>query len=241
MTALRSLLFNLCFFALTGALAIASVPLLLADRHALRRMGAFWARATLFLLRIIVGARLELRGAPLAGGRIVAAKHQSALDTMLFYLLADDPAYVMKEELMAIPIYGRLSRHQRMIVVDRKGGGAALKRMLRESETAIAEGRQIVIFPQGTRTAPGVDATAAPYQPGIAALYQSLKRPVTPVALNSGIVWGRRAFNKRPGTIVVEILPEIPPGLARSAFMATLEDAIETTTRRLEAEASRDA
>ncbi|MBM3526209.1 MAG: 1-acyl-sn-glycerol-3-phosphate acyltransferase, partial [Alphaproteobacteria bacterium] len=145
------------------------------------------------------------------------------------------------EELMAIPIYGRLSRHQRMIVVDRKGGGTALKRMLRESETAIADGRQIVIFPQGTRTAPGVDTGSVPYQSGIAALYQSLKRPVTPVALNSGIVWGRRAFNKRPGTIVVEILPEIPPGLTRAAFMATLEDAIETTTRRLEAEGSRGA
>lgn len=236
MTWLRSLVFNACFFALTGVLAIASIPLLFVGRHGLRRMGVFWARSTLLLLRVIVGARLEVRGATLEGGKVVAAKHQSALDTMLFYLLASDPAYVMKEELMAIPIYGRLSRHQNMIVVDRKGGGTALKRMMRDSQAAVDAGRQIVIFPQGTRTAPGTDTTAVPYQPGIAALYQALKLPVTPVALNSGIVWGRRSFSKRSGTIIVEILPEIPAGLARAEFMRRLEADIESATRRLEAE-----
>lgn len=231
---LRSLIFNACFFALTGALAIVSVPLLLVGRHGLRRMGVVWARSTLLLLRVIVGARLEVRGPRLVGGRLIAAKHQSALDTMLFYLVADDPAYVMKEELMAIPIYGRLSRHQDMIVVDRKGGAGALKKMMRDSQSAVDAGRQIVIFPQGTRTAPGTDTAAAPYQPGIAALYQALKLPVTPVALNSGIVWGRRSFSKRSGTIIVEILPEIPAGLARAEFMRRLEADIETATRRLE-------
>lgn len=236
MTWIRSLLFNTCFFALTGVLAVASVPLLFVDRHGLRRMGIFWARSTLVLLRVFVDARLEVRGALPPGGRLVAAKHQSAIDTMLFYLLAADPAYVMKEELLAVPIYGRLSRHQRMIVVDRKGGATALKRMLRESQDALADGRQIVIFPQGTRTAPGTPVDKAPYQPGVAALYQGTKTAVTPVALNSGIVWGRRSFSKRRGTIIVEILPEIPPGLPRAEFMRALEDAIETATRRLEAE-----
>ncbi|MBL8698982.1 MAG: 1-acyl-sn-glycerol-3-phosphate acyltransferase [Alphaproteobacteria bacterium] len=239
MTWLRSLIFNACFFALTGVLAVASVPLLLVDRHGLRRMGIFWARATLLLLRVVVGARLEVRGGQLFGGRVVAAKHQSAIDTMLFYLLASDPAYVMKAELMAVPIYGRLSRHQKMIVVDRKGGASALKRMMRDAQDAVDAGRQIVIFPQGTRTAPGADASAVPYQPGVAALYQALKLPVTPVALNSGIVWGRRSFAKRSGTIIVEILPDIPAGLPRAEFMRTLEAAIEGATSRLEAEGTR--
>lgn len=237
MTTLRSLLFNVLFFAWTILLLLAGVPLLFVERQGIRRLGMLWAKGTLLLLRVVIGARFEVRGRHLSGPMLIAAKHQSALDTMIFYLLAADPIYVMKHELAAIPLFGRLARHQKMILVDRKAGAAAMKQLLSEAHRARDDGRQIVIFPQGTRTAPGVTTAEVPYQPGIAGLYQALKVPVTPIALNSGLVWGRRSFAKHPGTVVVEILPEIPVGLSRPAFMRALEAAIEPATVRLEAEA----
>jgi 1-acyl-sn-glycerol-3-phosphate acyltransferase len=189
------------------------------------------------LLKVVVGLRFELRGdrALLSQPVIVAAKHQSAWETLAFFLLARDPAYAMKKELMAIPLYGWIARKQAMIAIDRGAGGAAMRRLLRDAEAAIAQRRQVVIFPQGTRVAPGAQA---PYQPGVAALYSRLGVPVVPIALNSGLFWGRRSFVKRPGTIVVEILPPIAPGLPRARFMAELESRIETATARLEAGAT---
>lgn len=237
MILLRSALFNLAFFGWTILLLLAGLPLLLAPRRAIHALGALWARGTLLLLRVLVGARLEVRGALAPGARLVAAKHQSALDTMLFYLLAHDVAYVMKKELVAIPIYGLFARHQRMILVDRKAGASALKKLVADASAARDEGRQIVIFPQGTRTPPGAPASAYPYQPGIVALQHALRTPTTPVAINSGLVWGRRSFVKRPGCIVVEFLPEIPAGLQRAEFMRRLEETIEAATARLEREA----
>ena len=237
MILLRSALFNLAFFGWTILLLLAGLPLLLVPRRAIHSLGALWARGTLLLLRVLVGARLEVRGALAPGARLVAAKHQSALDTMLFYLLAHDVAYVMKKELAAIPIYGLFARHQRMILVDRKAGASALKKLVADAAAARDEGRQIVIFPQGTRTPPGAPASAYPYQPGIVALQHALRMPTTPVAINSGLVWGRRSFVKRPGCIVVEFLPEIPAGLQRAEFMRRLEETIEAATARLEREA----
>jgi 1-acyl-sn-glycerol-3-phosphate acyltransferase len=142
----------------------------------------------------------------------------------------------MKAELLRIPIYGWLGYKQRMIPVDRGGRGPALKGVLRGAKAAIAERRAVIIFPQGTRTPPGAPVAGHPYLPGVTLLYQALGLPVTPVALNSGLVWGRRSFLKRPGTIVIELLPDIEPGLKRAEFMRRLEDTIETATRRLEAE-----
>jgi 1-acyl-sn-glycerol-3-phosphate acyltransferase len=240
MIVLRSLAFNTGFFGWTGLLLVCGLPLLAADRAALRRLGRLWARGVVWMLRWIVGAEIEMRGPRLAGARLVAAKHQSALDTMIFFLMADDPAYVMKKELAAIPIYGSFARHQGMIFVDRAGRAGALKAMVADAKSACADGRQVVIFPQGTRTEPGAPIADAPYQPGIAALQQALEMPTTPVALNSGLVWGRRSFLKRPGRIVVEVLPDLPAGLRRAEFMRLLEDRIESATARLEAEARGD-
>jgi len=236
MLLIRSLLFNICFFAWTIFLCIVGVPLLFVERQGVRRAGVAWARGTIWLLRMIIGAEFEVRGPYLGGARLVAAKHQSAFDTMVFYILAADPVYVMKDELTRIPVFSRLARHQRMIIVDRSGGAGALKQLLREAHALAAENRQIVSLPQGTRTAPGETVADAPYQAGIAALYQLLKLPTTPIALNSGLVWGRRSFIKRPGKIIIELLPEIPAGLSRVEFMRRLEEAIEPATRRLEAE-----
>ena len=159
------------------------------------------------------------------GPAILAAKHQSAWDTIVFYRVLDaDPVYVLKRELTWIPILGWYLRRVGMVAVDRKGGAAALRRMTATAHAALAEGRRIVIFPEGTRTAPGA---RRPYHPGVAALYAATDVPVVPVALDSGRYWPRRGFLKRPGTITLRILPPLPPGLARKAFVAELEHRIE--------------
>ncbi|MBI3709603.1 MAG: 1-acyl-sn-glycerol-3-phosphate acyltransferase [Proteobacteria bacterium] len=236
MTALRSAAFNLLFFAWTALVALAATPLMALPRGAVMAMGRLWAAGALWLLRRVVGLDYEIRGDArlLQRPGIIAAKHQSAWDTFIFHRIARNPTYVMKRELMAIPFYGWVAWRQGSIPVDRKGGGAALRVMMRAARAALGEGRQIVIFPQGTRVPPG---TPHPYQPGIAALYAQLRQPVVPIALNSGVFWGRRSFLKRPGRIVVEVLPEIPPGLPRATFMETLERQIEEATARLEAQA----
>ena len=185
--------------------------------------------------RGIIGLRYRVVGREHLpdGPFVLAAKHQSAWDTIIFFVLLERPAYVLKKELLAIPLYGLYARRAGHIAVDRKAGAKALRALLEDSRRAVADGMVPVIFPQGTRTAPG---TRLPYQPGVAALYKGLDLPVVPVALNSGLFWGRRAFRKRPGTIRLEFLPAIPPGKDRAGFMAELEGAIEQATDRLSAE-----
>ena len=234
---LRSALFNVLFFAFTVLALLLSLPLLVFPTPAIALWVArTWARGVFFLLRWVVGLRWELRGPHelLRPGVLVASKHQSAWDTIVFFRLLDRPTYVMKQELMRIPIYGWISRRQGHIAVDRKACAAAIRGLLRAARVAFENGRAIVIFPQGTRVAPGA---TAPYQPGIVGLYSALGVPVVPVALNSGLFWGRRSFVKRPGTIVIEVLPEIPAGRERTEFLGELETRIEAATARLEAEA----
>jgi len=234
----RSLLFNAWFFGITVTALIGALPLLLMPRAYVNRLARGWAWLVCAGLRVFVGAKIELRGQVelLKQPGLIASKHQSAWDTLYFYLVCPDPAYVMKRELMRIPIYGWLARKQRMIPIDRKGGGKALKRMLDAAAGAIAEGRQIVIFPQGTRVKPGASTAAHPYQPGTAGLYAKLGAPCVLVALNSGQVWGRRSFLKHPGTIRVEVLGAIAPGMPRAAFMREIETRIEAASAKLEAE-----
>ncbi|WP_337877089.1 lysophospholipid acyltransferase family protein [Elioraea sp.] len=238
MTILRSLLFNFLFFAFTAAAALACLPLVpLLDRAGRLAILAWWAERVLGLLRLTVGIRLRVTGAehlPAAGPALIAAKHQSAFDTIVWLALLPRPAYVLKRELLWIPLYGWYARAAGMIGVDRGAGPTAIRHLMRAGAEALAEGRQIVIFPEGTRTAPG---TRRPYQPGIAALYARSGLPVIPVATDSGLFWGRRAFRKRAGTITVAVLPPIPPGLARAEMLARLETAIESETDRLLASA----
>lgn len=237
--ALRSLAFNIWFFGLTATALMLSIPAILLPRKTNIALGRLWARLVVGGLRALCGTKFELRGRTelLREPALIAIKHQSAWDTIFFYLACPDPAYVMKIELMRIPLYGWMAAKQRMIAVDRKGGAPALKRMMAEAEDALREGRQILIFPQGTRVAPGGSVADHPYHPGIAGLYARLGVKCVPVALNSGLFWGKRSFVKRPGTIVVEILDPLEPGLARGRLMRELEERIESATARLEAEA----
>ena len=233
----RALLFNLAFFGLTGLLGLAGLPLLLARRETVMRFGRFWAGCVLALLRAIVGLDGEIRGRDRlpSGACIVAMKHQSAWDTLILPVVLGDPAVVLKRELLWLPFYGWYAARAGSIAIDRKGGGAALRRMVAAARTAAAQVRQIVIFPEGTRTAPGRRLT---YQPGVAALYQALQLPVVPAAVNSGLYWGRRSFIKRRGRIVLEFLDPIAPGLSRRQLMAELETRIEAATAALEREAA---
>ncbi len=239
MTAVRSLLYQLLFLPWTLLLALLYLPLLgLASRRFMQRCAAFWLGGALRLQRQILGLDFRLRGMENLppGAALIAAKHQSAWDTMIFHHLLADPAFVLKKELLSLPFIGWYLKKTGQVPIDRKAGIKALKRMVEGARNAVAEGRQVIIFPEGHRQPPGV---AGEYHSGIAMLYAGLNVPLVPVALNSGLYWGRNAFLRRAGTITLEVLPPIPPGLDRKTFMAELERRIETATRALEAEACR--
>lgn len=237
MVALRSVLFNLAFFAFTAAGTILLSPALLLPPRVSVSLVRWWARQVLALLRLIAGIDVRVTGQehlPTAGPALFAAKHQSAFDTIIWLALLPHPAYVLKAELLLIPFYGWFCRRAGMIGVDRGAGASAMRSLLREADMAFADARQVVIFPQGTRVAarPGTAATH-PYQPGITALYARSGLAVIPVATDSGRFWPRRSFLKRPGTITVAILAPIPPGMPRRVFEATLAQAVEAASDAL--------
>lgn len=232
MTLLRSLVFNLAFYAVTAVMGVLGLPVLLAPRRWAMAYGRSWAAAVLKLLGWCTGLTHEVRGREHlpAGPAIIAMKHQSAWDTLAVPVVFGDPAIVLKKELMMIPFFGWYLWKAGMIAIDRGAGASAIKRLVAGGARAVAMGRIIVIFPEGTRTALGA---RRPYQPGAAALYVQLGLPLVPVAVNSGAFWGRRQFLKRPGRITLEILPPIAPGGERRAVMAELETEIEAATARL--------
>ena len=234
MVLLRSLLFNLCFFAFTAAGGVLLSPALVLRREVSLALVRWWARQVLRLLRVLAGIEVRVTGAehlPAEGPALIAAKHQSAFDTIIWLALLPRPAYVLKRELLAIPFYGWFTARSGQIGVDRGAGAAAIRTLLRGAEAAWADRRQVVIFPQGTRVAarPGT-AETHPYQPGVVALYMRGKLPVIPVATDSGRFWPRRSFLKYPGTITIAVLEPIPPGLPRPLFEATLTGVIEAAS-----------
>ena len=232
MAALRSLVFNILFFAWTILVVVLGVPALLVGRPGVYMLGRLWARGTFSLLSVLVGLRHRILGRERLPREpvIAAVKHQSSWDTMACALIFKEPAYVLKRELTWIPLFGWYLLRGGMIAVDRGAGAAALRRLLRQASQAVRDGRSILIYPEGTRTAPG---TRRRYHPGVVGLYQHLHLPVVPIALNSGLFWGRRSFSKRPGVITLEILEPIPPGLERNAFFTELERRLESASDRL--------
>lgn len=240
MKVLRSILFAPVFYINTALfLVIGSFLLLGPRRYAMMGLKAH-AIATLWLLRLVVGTRMEVRGreklprAPY----LVASKHQSAWDTFALIPIFSDPAMVMKAELRHIPFYGWFSRKFQHVFVERARGPTALRKLERDAKARAQAGREIVIFPEGTRRAPGAEPA---YKSGVLALYEQLDLPCVPVALNSGLYWPRRKLMRYPGTIIVEILDPLPPGLPRAEFRSELEARIETATSRLIVEAARSA
>ena len=230
MILLRSFVFNVGFYTGTLVLMIVFLPILILDRKVLPRCGHVWSSMMRWWLSVAVGVRIEIRGEIPSGPCLIAAKHQSAWEAIEFLRLLPDACFVLKRELTWIPIFGWYISGNRQIVVDRSGGVRALKRMLGEAQIALNAGRQIVVFPQGTRVEPGVVKT---YQPGIALLYNHLDVCIIPVALNSGVVWGRNKFVKFPGTIVLEFLSAMPAGLDSKMFIQELSSRVERATGEL--------
>lgn len=228
----RVLLFHVCLYLNTIARMLAFLPLLLLPRRLLWREVVAWARSNNRLLQVICGIDFDVVGTERipAGPVIVAIKHQSAWETYALVGLFREPAYVLKRELMWMPLFGWYAYKAGVIPVRRRAGAAALLAMTRRARQEIVRGRTIVIFPEGTRRAPD----AAPdYKPGIAHLYHVLGVPCVPIALNSGLYWPRRSWRMRPGTIRVEVLDAIPPGMHPDAFLARLQNEIEPATARL--------
>ena len=235
MTAVRSALFNIYFYVWLILMLLIMAFFLPLPRIGMMRTVQAWAGGMHRGLKVIVGLDDRVIGRHNIPDRpaIYACKHQSTWDTSIFLILFNDPAYVMKKELLAIPLWGWFARKCEAVFVDREGGAGALKSLVRDTQKAIADGRDVIIFPEGTRTAPGEHR---PYHPGVAALYARVDAPVVPVALNSGLFWPRRAFLKKPGTIILEFLPPMPKGLGRRAFTAELERRIEDACARLAAD-----
>jgi len=220
------------WFALdTAIIAILCLPALALPRRASAWVGRTWSAVTLFGLKLCAGLDYEVRGKPPAGGVLVAAKHMSMWDTLALYLLLDDPAMVLKRELLRVPFYGWYLWGAGSIAIDREGRASAFRKMNQAAQAVIQEGRPVLIFPEGTRKKPGAEPD---YKSGVAGLYGQMAVACVPVALNSGLFWtGPGGFVKKRGRIIVEFLPAIPAGLKRAEFMAVLRGRIEDATRRL--------
>lgn len=229
---LRSLALNIALYGWTALLCVALLWTLILPRTGMNAVVRLWLSHLAWIEKYIGGIDYKIEGRENVpeGACIVACKHQSAWETFKLHLLFGDPAIVLKEELLDIPLWGWYVRRAGMIPIDRGGRAKALTRMMGTAHKAADDGRKIVIFPQGTRLAPGI---WKPYKSGVAALYQELGLPVLPMALNSGVFWPRHSFIKRPGTITIAFLPPIPEGLSREAMMERLKEELETATNRL--------
>jgi 1-acyl-sn-glycerol-3-phosphate acyltransferase len=232
MNLVRSLIFVALFYVWSAVLAILFAPLMLTPLSLILRAFRFWSLGVMTLLRVCCGVRVELRGREFVpkGAAVIAAKHQCMFDVFAEFAWLPRNCFVMKKELLLIPFFGWYARRTGMIALDRRGRSDALRKLVRAAKARFAEGRQLVIFPEGSRGEPG---RAGDYQPGVAALYRELAAPVVPVATNSGVHWPAHGFVRKPGLIVFEYLPPIPAGLPRKAFMARLEETIETASNRL--------
>lgn len=229
MTFLRSALFNMFFFVGTFLMTLLlATPVRLVAPSRVLDVACLWARVMLWALRAICGIRLQVFGREHLEGegpKLIASRHQSAFDTLVWLTLVPRCCYVLKRELLRIPLFGPLLPLAGMIAVDRTGGASALRHLVREGERAAREGRQIVIFPEGTRADP--DAVL-PLQPGVAALAARTRLAVIPVVTDSGRCWSRRAFQKRPGVIHIRVLEPLLVGPPRERLMQCLAHALRS-------------
>lgn len=234
---LRSLLFNILFIAWTALVSITAFPALILPPWTAHRVARLWNIGTIFLLKWVVGMTYDIRGrenVPADGRYIVAAKHQSAWETLVLHFLLHEPVFVLKIELLRIPFVGWLMAKAGNIGVDRAKGASALRYMIDKAKERLDQGRPIIIFPEGTRTPPG---TTQKLHPGVAMLYENTDAPVIPVALNSGLYWRRNAFIKRPGTVLVQFMPPMPRDLKKRDFLNDLHARLNAETDKLIEEA----
>lgn len=231
---LRSVLFIIQMYIAMVIISLAYAPWAMLSTAGAHAACHAYCRWVIWTLAWMTGLRCEVRGTPPTGEVMIAAKHQSFLDILLIYNAVPRGKFVMKRELMYAPLLGQYARRISCVAVDRGKRGAAIAKMLADVKSGRSQGGQLIIYPQGTRVAPGV---SRPYKVGTAALYEQLGQPCVPVAANVGVFWPRHSLLRKPGLAVVEFLPEIPPGLSRDDFMHHLETTVESASNALLAEA----
>lgn len=238
MMSLRSLVFMVTFYLSLIVWMIAGLPVLILPRQYMVFFAHCWSRYFLWLCRVAGGLSVEIRGRENipSGPLLVASKHQSLWETFALLSLFSDPCFILKRELALIPFFGWYLFKLRNVPINRKAGSRALVQIIRAAhkEIRVGHGRQILFFPEGTRRPPGASPE---YRHGIAQVYSGLDVPCLPIGLNAGLYWPRRSLKLRAGTIIVEILPPIPPGLDRAVFFARMQDEIERASNKLLAEA----
>ena len=236
---LRSLVYNVLFYLLLAFWIIVGIPTYLMPRWGIVTIAQCWARSSIWLLRVICNTKVEYRGLEKIpkGPLIVASKHQSMWETFALLQFFPEPLFILKRELKWIPFFGWYLIKTDMIGVDRRAGGRSLIEMARRAGKEVRRGRQLIIFPEGTRTAVGAPPS---YKTGVAQIYVDCGVACLPVALNSGLFWPRRTFMRYPGTLVVEFLDPLPPGLTRREFIARVSSVIEEATSRLVAAGRRE-
>lgn len=233
MRIIRSVLFNIFYIVWTLLLSIICCLLLPFPRRIASRHARFWGDSTLWVLGWLVGLKYQVKGRenlPENARYIIASKHQSAFETIAFHSIFSNPSYILKKELLHIPFFGWTLLITGSIPIDRSSGTKAMRSILEGSKKRLSENQCIIIFPEGTRTAPG---TTAKYNPGVTLLYEQCDAPIYPVVLNSGEYWKKNAFIKEPGMITVEILPAMPAGIPKRKFIETLQNRIETAYKEL--------
>ena len=234
MTLIRSLLYALWFYLTMVIIGLVCLPVSLFSRSAAMSAIRIWSGAQRLGLRFICGIKTEFRGMEHLpkGAGLIAMKHQSTYDTIAPFLFIQNPGYILKKELLKIPVFG-IYASRVGIPIDRAGGTKTMKQMLADAKTGIATGQQIIIFPEGTRQLPD---TPADIKPGVIFMYNDLQVPCVPVALNTGLCWQGSGFIRKPGRIVFEVLKPIEPGLKRAEFTQRLKDALDPATQKLVAE-----
>lgn len=233
MKMIRCILFNICFYGVSALMCVVFLPALLMPRRIVFLCAQAWAYASLFFAHWVGGMKMEVRGREnrLPAPAIFACKHQSAWETLALTILLQKPLFVLKKELLFMPLFGLFLWRVGSVPINRSAGASAIKELVRETRKRLEEGHSIIIFPEGTRTS--ADNNDPEYMPGVSALYSQLDVPIVPVALNSGVCWGRKAFFKRPGTITIEFLPALPAGMHKKEFLPALKQRIETRSQAL--------
>lgn len=236
MVFIRSIIFNIFFYGFTAVACIICLPAIFFPRTALMFVIRSYLRIVFWIEKYIMGLTFEVRGQehlPKEGTFIVAAKHQSAYETLKLHYLLGDPTIVLKRELLKIPLFGLFLTKLGVIAIDRSNKEESINAIVDGAEEMKEANRAILIFPQGTRVAPHMSAKERPYKGGIAKMYGYTGLQIVPLALNSGMFWGRKSFVKRPGTVIFEFLPPIESGLPEKKVMKAVEDRLEEASIRL--------
>jgi 1-acyl-sn-glycerol-3-phosphate acyltransferase len=237
---IRSILFNICFWAWSIVVCISIIPFIYASKKTTLRISHIFNNGVYFIEKYVLGLDYEVRGLenlPKEGPYLIAAKHQSAYETMKLHRLFGDPSIILKQELLSIPVWGKFLGKLDIIAIDRSKGETAMSSIVNGAMRMKDQGRPIVIFPQGTRVRVDVSSADKPYKGGIIKMYNATSLPIIPMALNSGLFWPRNSFLKRPGKVIFEFLPAIEPGLEEKKVMKALEERLEEASIRLMDEA----